>query len=174
MTVVVEIRGVQPTPKEGRAALKAWPVIRRWANLPMLFFVVMMFATMGLSLHVPSDRMAWIFVLQLIALYGFVGLSLLVHRKVMALSRAAPLSRQSVDWRIDDQAVTVSGADFESRVGWRSVVVVVEEKDRLIFAASPNTNFILPLRVLDAAQAEAVRALVADVRARGVLGAGVD
>lgn len=174
MINVVEVRGVQPTPKEGRAAFKAWPVVRRWANLPMLFFVVVMLATMGFSLYVPSDLMAWIFVLQLIALYGFIGLSALVHGKVMALSRAAPISRQPVDWRIDEQGVTVSGADFESRVGWRGVVVVVEEKDRLIFAASPNTNFILPLRVLDAEQITTVRAIVADARSRGVLGAGVD
>jgi len=174
MTAVVEVRGVQPTPREGRAAFKAWPAVRRWANLPMLFFVVVMLATAGLSLQVPSDRMAWIFALQLIALYGFIGLSALAHGKVMAMSRAVPISRRPVDWRIDNQAVTVSSADFDSRVGWRSVVAVVEEKDRLIFAASPNTNFILPLRVLDADQITTVRAIVADVRARGVLGAGVD
>lgn len=174
MNAVVEVRGVRPTPKEGRAALRAWPSIRRWATVPMLFFIVVVLATMGLSVNVRSDMMVWIFVLQMAGLYGFLGLTAVAHGKVMAMSRAAPISRQPVDWRIDGQGLSVSGADFESRVGWRSLVVVVEEKDRLIFAASPNINFILPLRVLDADQITTVRAIVADARSRGVLGAGVD
>jgi hypothetical protein len=118
--------------------------------------------------------MVWIFVLQLVGLYGFVGLTALAHHKVMAMSRALPIARRPVDWRIDRQGIAVAGADFDSRVGWRSLVAVVEEKDRLIFASSPNSNFILPLRVLDADQLQAVRAIVADARAQGVLGAGVD
>ncbi|MCK6104799.1 MULTISPECIES: hypothetical protein [unclassified Brevundimonas] len=40
--------------------------------------------------------------------------------------------------------------------------------------SAPNTNFVLPLRVLDAGQIQALRAIVADVRVRGLLGAGVD
>lgn len=174
MIDVVDVRGVQPTPREGRAALRAWPSIRRWATLPMLFFVVVVLGTMGLSLNVRPDMMVWIFVLQMAGLYGFVGLTALAHHKVMAMSRALPIARPPVDWRIDGQGIAVVGADFESRVGWRSLVSVMEEKDRLIFTSSPNANFILPLRVLNADQIAAVRAIVADVRARGVLGAGVD
>lgn len=91
MNAVVEVRGVRPTPKEGRAALRAWPSIRRWATVPMLFFIVVVLATMGLSVNVRSDMMVWIFVLQMAGLYGFLGLTAVAHGKVMAMSRTAPI-----------------------------------------------------------------------------------
>ena len=172
MTTVIEVRGVQPTPKEGRAAVKAWPVVRRWANLPMLFLGGAMLATIAVCL--PLERSGWIVGLQLVGLYGFIGLSVLAHYRVMAAARRAPIAQKPTDWRIDDSGLALSGVDFETRIGWRNLVAVVEDKDRLIFAASPNTNFILPLRVLETDQRQALRVLIADVRARGVLGAGVD
>ena len=112
--------------------------------------------------------------LQLAGLYGFVGLSMLAHRRVMAVSRAAPISQRPVTWRLSADGFIVSAEGLESRVDWTLVAAVVEEKDRWIFALTPNSNFILPLRGLDADQIAAVRAIVADVRAKGVLGAGVD
>jgi YcxB-like protein len=172
--IVVEAAGVQPTPREGRAAVKAWPGVRRWTTLPTLFVGFVMMSTMVLCFGLSSDRVGWILGLQLVGIYGFVGLSILANLKVMAAGRSTPLGQRPSDWRIDDQGLALSGPDFESRIGWRSLVAVVEEKDRMIFAASPNTNFVLPLRVLDADQVQAVRTIVADVRARGLLGAGVD
>lgn len=174
MTTVIEVRGVQPTPKEGRAAVKGWPVVRRWANLPVLFLGGAMLATIAVCLGLPLERTGWIVGLQLVGLYGFIGLSVLAHYRVMAATRRAPIAQKPTDWRIDDSGLALSGVDFETRIGWRNLVAVVEDKDRLIFAASPNTNFILPLRVLETDQRQALRILIADVRARGVLGAGVD
>jgi len=49
-----------------------------------------------------------------------------------------------------------------------------EEKDRFLFLVTPAYNPVLPTRLLTDEQKQALRALVADVRARGVLGAGVD
>ncbi|MEE2850473.1 MAG: YcxB family protein [Pseudomonadota bacterium] len=174
MTTVIEIRGVQPTPKEGRAAVRAWPVVRRWANLPVLFLGGAMLATIAVCLGLPLERTGWIVGLQLVGLYGFIGLSVLAHYRVMAAARRSPIAQRPTDWRIDDSGLALSGTDFDTHVGWRNLVAVVEDKDRLLFAASPNTNFILPLRVLDTDQRQALRVLIADVRARGVLGAGVD
>jgi hypothetical protein len=50
----------------------------------------------------------------------------------------------------------------------------VEEKDRLIFAVTPARNHVLPLRCFDPGQLDAFRALIAEARASGRLGAGVD
>ncbi|WP_292077713.1 MULTISPECIES: YcxB family protein [Brevundimonas] len=174
MTAVIEVRGVQPTPKEGRAAVKAWPVVRRWADLPVLFLGGAMLATIAICVGLPLERTGWIVGLQLVGLYGFIGLSALAHYRVMAAARRSPIAQKPTDWRIDDSGLALSGADFETRIGWRNLVAVVEERDRLIFAASPNTNFILPLHVMETDQRPALRVLIADVRARGVLGAGVD
>jgi len=174
VTAVIEVRGVQPTPKEGRAAVKAWPVVRRWADLPVLFLGGAMLATIAICVGLPLERTGWIVGLQLVGLYGFIGLSALAHYRVMAAARRSPIAQKPTDWRIDDSGLALSGADFETRIGWRNLVAVVEERDRLIFAASPNTNFILPLHVMETDQRPALRVLIADVRARGVLGAGVD
>lgn len=172
--MVVEVFGVQPTPKEGRAAIKAWPAIRRWTTLPMLWLGLFMMATILAAAFDPYGQVAWVAGLQLAGLYGFVGLSVLAHRRIMTVSRAAPISQRPVTWRLSADGFVVSAEGLESRVDWTLVAAAVEEKDRWIFALTPNSNFILPLRVLDADQAEAVRAIVADARARGVLGAGVD
>ena len=174
MSIVVEVFGVQPTPKEGRAAIKAWPTIRRWTTWPMLWLGLFMMATILVAAFDPYGPVAWVVGLQLAGLYGFVGLSILAHRRVMAVSRAAPISQRPVTWRLSADGFVVSAEGLESRVGWTLVAAAVEEKDRWIFALTPNSNFILPLRGLDADQIAAVRAIVADARAKGVLGAGVD
>ena len=172
--MVVEVFGVQPTPKEGRAAIKAWPTIRRWTTWPMLWLGLFMMATILVAAFDPYGPVAWVVGLQLAGLYGFVGLSMLAHQRVMAVSRAAPISQRPVTWRLSADGFVVSAERLESRVSWTLVAAAVEEKDRWIFALTPNSNFILPLRGLDADQIAAVRAIVADVRSRGVLGAGVD
>lgn len=172
--IIVEAAGVQPTPREARSAVKAWPGIRRWTTLPVVFLGVVMLATIAVCFGVRSERVGWIVGLQVAGLYGFFALSVLANHKLMAAARSAPIAQRPTDWRIDIQGLALSGPDFESRIGWRSLIAVVEEKDRMVFAATPNTNFILPLRVLDTDQLQAVRAIVADVRSRGLLGAGVD
>jgi hypothetical protein len=174
VSIVVEVFGVQPTPKEGRAAIKAWPTIRRWTTWPMLWLGLFMMATILVAAFDTYGPVAWVVGLQLAGLYGFVGLSMLAHRRVMAVSRAAPISQRPVSWRLSAGGFVVSAEELESRAGWTLVAAAVEEKDRWIFALTPNSNFILPLRGLDADQIAAVRAIVADVRAKGVLGAGVD
>jgi hypothetical protein len=174
VTAVVTVAGVTPTPKEGRPALAAWPALRLTARWPMLWLGLFMIATILVAAFDSSGPVAWVVGLQLAGLYGFVGLSLLAHRRIMTVSRAAPISQPPVAWRLSAEGFVVSAEGLESRVAWPLVAAAVEEKDRWIFALTPNSNFILPLRVLDAVQAEAVRGLVADARTRGVLGVGVD
>ncbi|WP_395945231.1 YcxB family protein [Brevundimonas sp.] len=174
MTAVVEVRGVKPTPKEGRLALKAWPALGLWARLPLLWLIVCLAGAGGLIAFSVGERIGWIIALLLAALYGFVGLNILAQRKLAALSRVCPISRRPVDWRVSGEGFSVVSAGLESRVDWRLVATAVEDRDRFIFALTPYSNFVLPLRMLDAAQLETVRDLIADARARGVLGAGVD
>lgn len=175
MTSVVEVADVRPEPQESRSVLNVWPALNLWSRLPMIWLILCLASVAGVAAFSPFiDRIGWIVALLLAALYGFLALSALMQRKILALSRATPISRRAVDWRLSEDGFAVSGAGLDSRVDWRLVVAAVEEHDRFIFALTPYSNFILPVRVLDAEQLTAVRGLIADARARGVLGAGVD
>jgi hypothetical protein len=140
----------------------------------MLWLVLCLGAVAGLVAFSLGERIGWIIGLILAAMYGFIGLNILAQRRLVGLTRSSPISRRPVDWRLSIQGFVVGAEGFESRVDWSMVSAAVEEKDRLIFALTPSSNFVLPLRVLDAEQLAAVRGLITDARARGVLGAGVD
>ena len=155
-------------------ALKAWPRLNVWARLPLLWLILSLAGVGGLIAFSVGERIGLIIGLLLAALYGFVSLNILAQHKLVGLSRSAPISRQPVEWRVSTEGFAVRSEGLESRVDWRLVVAAVEEKDRFILALTPYSNFILPTRVLDADQLNTVRGLIAEARARGVLGAGVD
>ena len=77
-------------------------------------------------------------------------------------------------WRFDERGVRIEYPLGEQSMDWRAVVRVVEEKDRLIFAVTPARNHVFPLRCFGPGQLDAFRALIAEVRDSGRLGAGVD
>lgn len=143
-------------------------------NAPILWLALISLLTIAILPSAVNIPILWIVGLQLASLYGFIGVNILLHRRLTAVARAAPISRNPADWCIDHTGLTITGADFQSHVGWRSIVMVLEEADRFVFAMTPNSNFLLPFRVLSSEQIVAVRNIVADMGSRGVLGAGVD
>jgi hypothetical protein len=57
---------------------------------------------------------------------------------------------------------------------WRGIKDVLREHDRFVFLLSPAYNAPLPIRCLTQDQLQELEALIAEVRASGRLGAGVD
>lgn len=171
---MITIENVQLTHKEQRPTLKAWPGLRRWMNAGLLWIAACMLATLAFCWRQPGPAALWIPLIQIASLYGVIGLSFLVQRKVIAVAHRAPAFGAITTWRLDENGVTLTTPIAETRLDWRAVVRVAEEKDRLVFAVTPYNNPVLPLRQLSPEQLQAVRDLVAAATAAGRLGRGVD
>ena len=77
-------------------------------------------------------------------------------------------------WRINGTGLRFDSGLQSNRLDWRGVKQVRDEKDRFVFLVSPAYNPVLPKRLLNDRQMETLRALIADLRASGRLGGGVD
>lgn len=174
MTDGVRIVAVQATARELRPAIRAWPALRWWARLPILWLGACFLASAVVISLIPMPDAAvyWIGGLWLSALYGLVGAGMLAQGRVQAMMRRTPTGIASCDWRVDQAGLTISSPVAESRLAWEAVVSIREERDRIVFAVTPNTNFVLPRRTLAPEQARDLDVLIADVRASGRLGRG--
>jgi hypothetical protein len=107
-----------------------------------------------------------------VALAGIIGATLnLAYRHGR---KRAPLTASAVDWSLDENEIRLNAALFSSRLSWGAVTRVEEQRDRFVFQAPPDSSLILPKRALNADQLLHLRTLIAEVRASGRLGAGVD
>lgn len=95
-------------------------------------------------------------------------------RLIRRQTRRAPASGLPSDWAFDEGGVTIVNPLSTTRLDWRAVRDVREEKDRFVFLVLPMNNPVLPRRLLDVAQLETLRNLTASVKSSGRLGAGVD
>lgn len=171
---MIVIEDVELNAKELRPTTRAWPGLRWWLSSGLLWITACMLVTLALCWRQPGPAALWIPLVQLVSLYGVIGLSFVIQRRVMAVARRAPAFGAPTTWRLDEQGVTLTAALVESRLDWRAIVRVAEEKDRLVLAVTPYNNPVLPLRLLSPDQLQAIRDLVETVRASGRLGRGVD
>lgn len=170
---MIVVPDVQTTPKELRPT-KAWPSLRWWGSVVLIWLLLTLLVTLALCWRQPGPAALWIPLVQLVNLYGVIGLSFVVQRRIMAVARRAPAFGAPTTWRLDEEGVTLTTALVETRLDWRAIVDVAEEKDRLVLAVTPYNNPVLPLRRLSPDQLQAIRDLVETVRASGRLGHGVD
>nr|WP_255500214.1 YcxB family protein [Brevundimonas sp. P7753] len=77
-------------------------------------------------------------------------------------------------WSIDQQGLLFENGLQSNRLDWAGVKTVQEEADRFLFLVTPSNNPVLPKRLLDGDQMDRFRALVAEAKASGRLGGGVD
>ena len=171
---MIRINTVQSTERELRHATKAWPEVKWLNNVGVVWLGLVALATIGLSSRADPPLQYWIMGSQLLLIFGLIPLGQIVQRRLGSVNRSAPLRGLSSDWSLDQQGVRITSALSEQFLRWEGLVRVVEEKDRLIFAASPAWNHVLPKRSMTAEQFAAVQALVSDVTASGRLGRGVD
>ena len=171
----IEIGDVRRTPWEMRPIYRVWPAARWWGYSVRLAFGLLYLVTIGVAWWFSTAQgFAWIVVCLCALVYAPLALGWVGAKRISLVARATPLGGAITAWRLDLTGIRVSNAFSMETLDWRGVVRVVEEKDRIIFAATPTRNYVLPMRCLAPGQLEALRALIADLRITGRLGAGVD
>lgn len=171
---MIHIGGFKPTARELRPVLKAWPGVRSWANLGVIWMGAVAIVTIILAAAVDPSVGYWIMGCQIALIYGVILLGFFVQKRIARLGAAAPLMGLDCEWCIDERGIELTTTLSKNFVDWQAIVRVVEEKDRLIFAVTLPLNYVLPKRAVTNEQIAALKALVADVTASGRLGRGVD
>ena len=172
---MIEIAGVRPTPHEMRSVTQAWPAARVWGYVVRGWLGVLCLTMMAAAWWFGGPTVAlWIEGFALVLLFGSLGLGLAATAHGARISRNTPLGDTVGHWRLDERGLRIQYPLGDQSLDWRAIVRVVEEKDRLIFAVTPARNHILPLRCFGPGQLDAFRDLLADLRASGRLGGGVD
>lgn len=172
---MIDIAEVLPTPRECRPLSGGWGAIHWICLLPthafLLGFVIFGIAAVSLDEAIPSG----LFVGVLVGSWAVWQLGMEWQRRTTALeARKAPVGGLSWRWRIDGTGLRFDSGLQSNWLDWRGVKQVRDEKDRFVFLVSPANNPVLPKRLLTDRQAETFRALLADLRASGRLGGGVD
>jgi hypothetical protein len=173
---VIVVEAVKATPRELRPIQSGWGVVH-WVVLLPLYVGFVGFLAFGLVALGP-DGDAYAPGLLFVFFGGTVIAWMAAYRLAAAVgARAAgkaPASGLDWRWTISADSLSFESALQSSRIDWRAIKAVREEADRFVFLLLPGTNPVLPKRLLSEGQVEAVRGLIDDLRARGVLGAGVD
>ena len=173
---MIVIDDVQPTPREHRAITKGWGAIH-WACIPYTYAFLAGLLVYGVVVSVIAGD-----VLPPLLFSGVVVASWLVWRGGLRLvqrasasaTRSAPTGSLKWRWSIDQQGLLFENGLQSNRLDWAGVKTVQEEADRFLFLVTPSNNPVLPKRLLDGDQMDRFRALVAEAKASGRLGGGVD
>ncbi len=170
---MISVAGVRPTPREMRPIRKGWGAMHAFMLGPILVPFVGLWALACWGVGPYADR-----AVLLAALIGtpvaWVVSRLLADRAVARATRLSPASDRAIDWRLDETGIELSNDLFFSRIRWGALVSVREEENRFVFLLTPPGSPILPKRVLTPDQQTELRMLLADLRASGRLGRGVD
>jgi hypothetical protein len=173
---MIIVENVTPTAQELRAIQRGWGAVHWVVCLPtyvpilgMILFGVTVNWLVGDFL--PPMLMAGFLIAT--GVLWWVSASW-AQKVTAAAARASPAGGLDWRWAIDAQGLAFENPLQSNRLDWRGVKLVREERDRFVFLVSPQHNPVLPTRLLTAEQAEALRALIAQVKAEGRLGRGVD
>lgn len=173
---MIHVPAVQPTARELRGIRGGWGATHWIAMAPWIIPYVGLLALMALLLSRGEPRGApWVPFAVVLATYGLWFVA--AHAVQWSLIRAgqtSPSGRTPLDWTLDAEGVTQTNGLMTSRFRWEAVREVREESDRFVLLIAPQTNPVLPRRLLDEAQFAALRGLIDDARKNGRLGRGVD
>lgn len=174
---MITIKGVTATPKELRPISRGWGRLHWWICVPM-FVPCLGLLAMVLTL---ADMASWYE--ELCEAVGIIMVAtgvlwlvahLVVKRVTAKTTRATPLGGLPCDWHIDAEGLDFHTPISTTHVDWAAIKAVEEERDRFIFLLMPQNSPVLPKRLLAEGQAEALLALIAEAKASGRLGRGVD
>ena len=173
---MIEIRDVYPSPNEVHPVTRGWGWVHWVVWLPSVVpYLVMSLLAVLVAAWGPEGTAP---VLAVALLIGGSLLTMGSGWAVQAIMRRKALSSAAAsgghDWAIDDAGVSLTNAVLQTRYRWEGFHGVLDEKDRFVFLISVAGGLPLPKRYLAAEQIDALRALVADVRASGRMGRGVD
>jgi hypothetical protein len=153
-----------------------WGVLHWVAYLPLyvgfIGFLVFGLVALGPYGDAYPPGLLFVFFIGTFAIWA-VSFRLVRWMNVRAAKRA-PVGGVNWRWTISGEGLAFDSPIQSSLTRWQAIKDVQEERDRFVFLLTPAHNPVLPTRFLTTEQKRALRALVADVRGRGVLGAGVD
>ncbi|MDQ8027095.1 MAG: YcxB family protein [Brevundimonas sp.] len=171
---MIEVRNVEQTARDLRPLKGGWGVLHWYAYLPWLIpylgLVVMTALLMGSAPWLEFTPV-WI---ALVTVVLWVVASHLMHRAMLHQAAKAPSRGVPYDWAFDNEGLVQTNPLMSSHIRWAAMHDVREEADRFIILISPQSNPVLPKRLMTEAQIVALRTLVTEVRASGRLGRGVD
>lgn len=173
---MIVIEDVKPTPREQRPNKKGWGAVC-WACIPYTYaylggLLVYGFAVQAIAGEfLPQQLFNGVLVGSFLAWWGGAWLA---RRIWMAAALKAPTGPLTWRWAIDREGLVFENSLQANRVDWAGVKSVQEESDRFVFLVTPSYNPVLPKRLLDDEQADRFRALLAEAKASGRLGGGVD
>jgi hypothetical protein len=173
---MIIVENVTPTAREMRPIQKGWGLIHLVICLPT-YIPILAVIVFG----VVVNLLAGDFLPPMLASGFIIGTGVLwwlssrwTYSVTVAETRKAPVGGLQWRWTIDAQDIFFESLLQSNRLDWRGVKAIREERDRFVFLVSPQHNPVLPTRLLTAEQVEALRALIAQVKAEGRLGRGVD
>lgn len=167
------ISGVRPTPRELRQIQRGWGMMHWLMIGPILipFIGLWTLAIWGVGPYADGRVLFGALIGTPLA---WLAARSLVNASMRRAARKAPAGDLATDWSLDDTGIVLSTALTSSRLSWSALLDVREEADRFVFLLTPASNPALPRRVLTTDQLAALRTLIAEVRASGRLGRGVD
>lgn len=173
---MIRIENVKSTLAERRAVSGGWGALHWFACIPMLLPFI---GFLGAMIVVGTRRdaggaQAQVFLVLIVTWVAWVVAQRITPQLYARAERSAPTGGQAYLWEISSTGLKITGLLTASRIDWRAVKTVREERDRFVFLLTPMSNAILPKRQLSDEQTAALRALIAEVTATGRLGAGVD
>jgi len=174
---MIVIENVKPTARELRPVTRGWGGLHWWGCVTVLvpiFGLSAVVLTVAGMAYWYDELCEVVGIICLVTAVTWVVSRLLVNRLTLNAARAAPGGGILSSWRIDDEGLNFRTPVSTAHVDWRGIKGVRDERDRFVFLLNPHNNPVLPKRLLAEGQAEALRALVAEVTASGRLGRGVD
>jgi len=173
---IVRIDAVAPNAREMRSIKRGWGLIH-WVCFLPTYVPLLGIIVLGVTVNLFAGDYLPSFLISA-TLIG-TGLLWLLTTKLARWAcaheaRKAPVGGLDWCWTIDAQGFAFDNGLQSNRLDWRGVKAIREDRDRLVFLVSPSYNPVLPLRLLEPDQTEALRQLIAHARVSGRLGAGVD
>ena len=174
---MIEIANVKPTAAESRPLRFGWGWLH-WAYcLPYVVYIggILTLASIAAGAGVAGDGTRNATALTLLAILILSSIShALVRDAGRAASAKAPGAGLASHWTFSEAGLALVTSGSKGFYDWAIIKGVKEEKDRFVFLMTPSANPVLPKRCLSDDQLQAFAALLADLRASGRLGAGVD
>ncbi|MFT4912058.1 MAG: hypothetical protein ACI9YM_000631 [Brevundimonas sp.] len=173
---MIVIDKVAPTARELRPIQRGWGLIH-WVGCLPVWLPMLAVLAFGVTVSVLARGALPPFLMTGFLVLTFAAWRLsgrLAQHVCMSEARKAPVGGLVWNWTIDEQGFVFDNGLQTNRLDWRGVKTVREEKDRFVFLVSPANNPVLPVRLLEAGQLEALRGLITQITASGRLGGGVD
>ena len=169
--MMIEITGVKPTASEVRPVRRGWGLVHWVACLPgvVLGGAIAALAVIAIEADTNGDTLDAVGLVLLAALILFAVSQAVVRDVMRSAAAKAPGGEQACDWTFSREGVRFVTPFAKSQHDWAAIRSVREEKDRFVLLMAPGMNPVLPKRCLDAEQATALRALVAEMRTAGRL-----